>query len=115
MSLKLSPETLESYHRNGYIAVADLVSREVVEKLRCRLREYTHGKRPCKSIAIQIEPRVERGEIKVDEPGDGVRKVGNLIQGDDLFRALAFNKNIVGRFGSEWDSRECGFTGLCSE
>ena len=98
MSLKLSPEKLEGYHRNGYIAVDDLVSREAVEKLRCRLREYTHGKRPSESIAIQIEPRVERGEIKVDDPGDGVRKVGNLIQGDDLFRALGFNKNIVGIF-----------------
>ena len=44
----------------------------------------------------RLKPRVERGELKVDHPGDGIRKVGNLVQGDDLYRALGLHENIVG-------------------
>ena len=98
MPMQLTPEQLEAYDRDGYSVVEDLVSPEEVEKLGQRLREYTHGERSSEPIYLHIEPRVERGELKVDHPGDGVRKVGNVIQGDDLFRALGFNDNILGIF-----------------
>ena len=52
--------------------------------------------RPPGDIRIQVEPRVERGELDVDHPGDGIRKVGNLVQGDGLFRALGLDENIIG-------------------
>lgn len=96
MSIRLTNEQLEAYHRNGYIVVEDLVPPEEVEALGNRLREYTHGGRSCEKIAIQIEPRVQRGELKVDHPGDGIRKIDGLVQGDDLFQALGLNENIVG-------------------
>jgi len=98
MSMQLTSEQLEAYDRDGYIVVEDLISPEDVKALGHRLREYTHGGRTSESIYIHIEPRVERGELKVDLPGDGVRKVGNLIQGDELFQALSFNNNILGIF-----------------
>lgn len=96
MPKQLTCEQLEAYHRDGYIAVEDLVSSKEVDELGRRLREYSHDGRPPGEIRIQVEPRVERGELKVDHPGDGIRKVGNLVQGDDLYRALGLHENIVG-------------------
>ena len=96
MSMKISQQQLESYNRDGYLVVEDLVTSEEVEALRDRLREYTHDGRPLGSIKVQVEPRVERGELEVEHPGDGIRKVGGLVQGDDLFRKLGLNQNIVG-------------------
>ena len=95
MSMQLTPEQLEAYHRDGYIVVEDLVPPDEVEALRNRLSEYTHGGRPLGGIEIQIEPQVTRGELKVDHPGDGIRKVGRLVQEDDLFQKLGLNDNIV--------------------
>ena len=96
MPMQLTAEQLEAYHRDGYIVVEDLVSPNEVEMLGHRLREYTHGGRLSGSIRIQTEPRIERGELKIDHPDDGIRKVDNLVQGDDLFRKLGLNENIVG-------------------
>ena len=92
----VTPEQLEAYERDGYIVVEDLVTPGEVEALKDRFKEYIHGGRPLGSIKVQIEPRVQRGELKVEHPGDGIRKVGGLVQADDLFRKLGLNENIVG-------------------
>ncbi len=96
MAMQLSPEQLEAYQQDGYIVVEDLVSQEEVEALRERLRAYTHGGRPTDGLRIQVEPRIQRGEIAVDHPGDGIRKIDFLVQNDDLFRKLGTHPNIVG-------------------
>ena len=96
MSMKLSPESLDAYHQDGYVVVEDLLTPEEVEALRDRLRAYTHGGRPPNGLAIQVEPRIQRGELKVDHPGDGIRKIDFLVQNDDLFRKLGTHPNIVG-------------------
>ena len=96
MPMKLSAEQVDAYNRDGFIVIENLVPSDEVESLRDRLREYTHGGRQSDSISITIEPRIKRGELKVDNPGDGIRKVGNLVQADDLFRALGLNQNIIG-------------------
>lgn len=94
--MRLSPQQLDAYVRDGYILVEDLVSAEEVAALRERVREYTHGGRPTDRITIQLEPRVQRGEVTVAHPGDGIRKIDGLVQGDDLFRRLGLHTNIVG-------------------
>src|SRR5690348_3747285 len=96
MTLHLSSEQQAAYERDGYLLVADLVSPEEVAALRERVREYTHGGRPADALTIQIEPRVQRGELQVAHPGDGVRKIDGLVQGDDLFRKLGLHPNILG-------------------
>ena len=96
MPMQLTPEQLEAYHRQGYVVVEDLVSSVEVEALHNRLREYTHDGRPLGSIRVQIEPRVQRGELEVNHPGDAIRKVDSLVEGDELFRKLGLNENIVG-------------------
>ena len=94
--MTLSGDELETYHNNGFVVVENLLSGDEVERLRRRLRGYTHGKRPAGELRIQVEPRVQRGELEVAEPGDGIRKVEGLVEGDDLFRGLGLHANIVG-------------------
>lgn len=94
--MRLSTDQLEQYHRDGYIVVEDLLTAGEVEALRNRVREYTHGDRPRDQIVIQFEPRVQRGELKVDHPGDAIRKIDGLVQSDDLFQKLGLHDNIVG-------------------
>lgn len=93
--MKLTQEQLEAYHRDGYVLVEDLVTPEELDALRNRLRAYTHGGLPTDKLRIQIEPRVTRGELKVSHPGDGIRKIDGLVQGDDLFRKLGLHEHIV--------------------
>ena len=95
MSIKLTQEQLDSYRRNGYLVVEGLLDSDEVEGLRTRMREYTHGGRSQEQISVQIEPRVQRGELHVDEPGDGIRKIDGLVESDDRFNALGSNRNII--------------------
>ncbi|MCA1596238.1 MAG: phytanoyl-CoA dioxygenase family protein [Chloroflexi bacterium] len=92
----LSSEDLEQYRRDGYLLVEDLVPESEVTLLRQRVQDYTHGGRPCDQIQVQVEPRVARGEVKVDHQGDGIRKIDGLVQGDDLFLKLGLHPAIVG-------------------
>ncbi|MCZ6635962.1 MAG: phytanoyl-CoA dioxygenase family protein [bacterium] len=94
--IQLTDDQLGAYYRDGFLVVENLVSPEALEALRDRLREYTHGDRPTDALRIQVEPRVQRGELEVDHPGDGIRKIDGLVEGDDLFRKLGTHDNIVG-------------------
>jgi phytanoyl-CoA hydroxylase len=96
MNTNLTVEQLAAYRRDGYLLVENLVSESEVAALRERVREYTHGGRDTGALQIQVEPRVQRGELSVEHPGDGIRKIDSLVQGDDLFRQLGLNPNIVG-------------------
>jgi phytanoyl-CoA hydroxylase len=94
--MAISSDQLAAYQRNGYLLVEELVTPNEVAALCERLREYTHGERSREGLAIQIEPRVERGEIQVQHPGDGIRKIDLLVQHDDLFQRLVLHPNMVG-------------------
>lgn len=94
MPIQLTSPQLEAYHRDGYVIVEDLVSTGEVEALRVRLHEYTHGDRPRGGLRFQVEPRVQRGELAVEHPGDGIRKIDFLVQEDDRFRELGLHPNI---------------------
>ena len=72
-AVRLDEEQLQAYHRDGYVVVENLVSSDEVEALGRRLRQYTHEDRPPGKIKIQVEPRVESGELRVEHPGDGIR------------------------------------------
>jgi len=93
--MKLSTADLEFYAQKGYAVVEGLLGIDEVDALRKRVREYTHEGRPATNLQFQAEPRVERGELKVDHPGDGIRKIDGLVENDDLFRKLGTHPNIV--------------------
>lgn len=94
--MNLTEEQREEYEETGFLLVPDLVSGEELEALRARLREYTHGGRSTEKLTVQIEPRIQRGELAVAHPGDGIRKIDGLVQGDSLFRKLGLHENITG-------------------
>lgn len=95
--LRLTADQLARYQRDGFLVVEDLLSPGEVAALRQRVRDYTHNDRPRPDgLAVQVEPRVQRGELKVDHPGDGVRKIDGLVEHDDLFQKLGRHESIVG-------------------
>ncbi|MFA6112012.1 MAG: phytanoyl-CoA dioxygenase family protein, partial [Candidatus Latescibacterota bacterium] len=69
-ALRLSAAQLDTYQRDGYLVVEDLLTAGEVQALGQRLREYTHGGRSTDRLRLQVEPRVQRGELSVDHPGD---------------------------------------------
>ncbi len=92
----LTDDELEAYDRDGFAIVENLLTPEEVTALQDRLRQYTHGDRATEKLRIQVEPRVKRGEMRVDHPGDGIRKIDGLVEGDDLYNGLGKHPNIVG-------------------
>ena len=86
-----------AYDRDGFFVVEHLLPREQIEGLLERFRAYTHGGRDRGAVRFQTEPRVARGELGVDHPGDGIRKVDGLVEGDDRFRSLGTHPAIVSK------------------
>ena len=84
-----------SYERDGYLVVDDLIPPGMIRSLLDRVREYTHRGRSQDGLYVQTEPRVERGEMVVEHPGDAIRKIDSLVQRDDQFRALGLESEVV--------------------
>ena len=95
-TVELSDEQLGHYRSHGFVVIENLVSPAELSALQERLLEYTHGERSQERLRVQVEPRVTRGELSVDHPGDGIRKIDGLVESDDLFQALGRHPNIVG-------------------
>jgi len=95
--MQLSDAEFEQYQTEGYLVDDDALSPETVDRVKERLREYTHGDREPETFNKQLEPRVERGELDVDEPGDAVRKFEGLgmVQEDDVFAEIANHETIT--------------------
>ncbi len=93
---ELTTEQLESYEHDGFLVIENLISPEELAALHQRQYEYTHGGRDTSALTIQLEPRIQRGELKVEHPGDGIRKIDGLLESDDLFHRLGTHPSIVG-------------------
>ncbi|MHC3439529.1 phytanoyl-CoA dioxygenase family protein [Natrialbaceae archaeon A-gly3] len=95
--MELTDNEFEQYQTDGYVVVEDALSPETVDRVKTRLREYTHGDRKPETFQRQLEPRVERGELEVEEEGDAVRKFEGLgmVEADDVFAEVANDETIV--------------------
>jgi ectoine hydroxylase-related dioxygenase (phytanoyl-CoA dioxygenase family) len=95
--MQLTDSQFEQYQTDGYLVVEDALSTDAVEATIDRLREYSHGDREPERFDSQLEPRVERGELEVDEPGDAVRKFEGLgmVEEDDVFGDIANHETIT--------------------
>jgi len=95
--MQLTDEQFEQYQSEGYVVVEDALSDETVDRVKTRLREYTHGDREPARFQTQTEPAVERGEIEVEDEGDAVRKFEGLgmVEADDVFRSVAEHDRIT--------------------
>ena len=95
-AIELTDRQLDHYRTRGFVIVENLVSETELAGLQERLREYTHGGRSQEQLRVQVEPRVTRGELSVEHPGDGIRKIDGLVESDDRYQALGRHPNIVG-------------------
>jgi ectoine hydroxylase-related dioxygenase (phytanoyl-CoA dioxygenase family) len=95
--MQLSDAQFEQYQTDGYLVIEDALSQDTIEQTTERLRTYTHGDREPETFESQIEPRVERGELDVEEAGDAVRKFEGLdmVESDDVFGDIAHNDTIT--------------------
>ncbi|TQQ83269.1 phytanoyl-CoA dioxygenase family protein [Halonotius terrestris] len=95
--MELSDSQFEQYQSDGYLVVEDALSSEMIERTINRLREYSHGDREPQTFESQIEPRVKRGELDVEEEGDAVRKFEGLgmVEEDDVFGEIANHETIT--------------------
>ena len=95
--MELTDSQFEQYQTEGYLVVENALSTESIERVKTRLREYTHGDREPETFTSQLEPRVERGELDVDEEGDAVRKFEGLgmVDEDDVFAEIAHHDTIT--------------------
>lgn len=84
------------YQQDGYLVVEGARSGAEVDRVRGRIREYTHGDRE-PPFRTMREPAVEEGGVDVDEEGDAVRKFEGLdmVREDDVFRDLAHHESVV--------------------
>ena len=95
--MDLTDGQFRQYQSDGYVVVEDALSPETVDRVKSRLREYTHGEREVEEFQSQNEPAVERGEVDVEDPGDAVRKFEGLgmVESDEVFRDVAENDTVV--------------------
>lgn len=93
-AVELTDEQFAHYQREGYV-VEDALTGEEVEAARERLREYTSGERDPGDIYMQVEPRVERGEVAAESEEQRYRKLSGVVENDELFRELATTDAIV--------------------
>jgi len=97
VGVDLTDEQFRQYQSDGYVVVEDALSPETVDRVKTRLREYTHGDREVDGFQQQNEPAVERGEVDVADPGDAVRKFEGLgmVESDDVLREVAVENDAV--------------------
>jgi phytanoyl-CoA hydroxylase len=95
VSVGLTEAQLDGARSAGYVLLEDILSRAECDEYAQRLDDYARGRRPLpEGMAIQREPRVERGEA-VARPGEDVRKISGVARGDQLFRRLVLHPRIV--------------------
>src|SRR5437868_3571373 len=91
----LTAEMRRQAEQDGYFIVEDLLSPQERQTYITRLDDYAHEHRALpRGLAIQREPRVARGEMAAT-PGDDVRKISGVANGDDLFRSLVQHPQVV--------------------
>jgi phytanoyl-CoA hydroxylase len=94
--MALSPQQIEQYRREGFLAFEALFRREEVERLLARLEELVLERAPRPAgIRMQVEPAVQRGEAVAASPMEALRKVEGLVEHDDVFAALAKDPRIL--------------------
>jgi ectoine hydroxylase-related dioxygenase (phytanoyl-CoA dioxygenase family) len=90
----LSDEEFAQYQHEGYV-VRSALTRADVEAATERLRAYTSGERDPGGISMQVEPRVQRGELEAEDESQAYRKLSDVVANDDLFYDIATKDAIV--------------------
>ncbi len=94
-STTITDEQRRQAEEDGYFVVEGLLSPDECRAHIARLTAYATGERPLPGgLSIQREPQVARGEVAA-RPGEDVRKISGVGNGDELFRHLVVHPTIV--------------------
>lgn len=92
--MTLTDEQKETFWRDGFIAVHNVLSADEVAALRSRTEAIARGDVPFPAQYLQVEPELEGREESVD-PIYRVRKLWMLTQYDPVFQEYARHPKIV--------------------
>jgi phytanoyl-CoA hydroxylase len=92
--MALSKEQLAFYEENGYVVVPDVVSQDVVKRLRTAITEMTEEAQAGRDARFQpaVEPDAAGGVATKAAP---LRKLNELVPHDEFFRSVAKSDKIV--------------------
>src|SRR5437764_183853 len=99
--MSLTPEQIAFFAENGYLLVGRVLDDEALERLRERSEWIASGAAPhIPSGFLQVEPRVERGELAADDPILALRKLSHLAWYDAVMLEHARRAAIVDRIAA---------------
>jgi len=89
----LSKDQLVLYEENGYVVVKDIVSKDVLARLRTAITEMTEEAQAGRDARFQpaVEPDASGTAVKAAP----LRKLNELVPHDSFFRAVAAGANIL--------------------
>ncbi len=95
--MKLSTQQVEQFGADGVIVVEDLLDAAEVEALRQRAEWVASAaaEQVSSKALIQVEPRVEAGELTADDYALSLRKMSHLAFCDEVFQEHARNTKIL--------------------
>jgi ectoine hydroxylase-related dioxygenase (phytanoyl-CoA dioxygenase family) len=99
MNTFLSEAQLDQYQRDGFCLIDDVLSSREIASIQQRLAEYVTGARDVpETIAMQVEPKVARGEASTDEsdPMARIRKIDGTVPADELITQSLMNSKLIG-------------------
>lgn len=89
----ISPEQVEAFWRDGYVAVHDVLSEEEVERLRRRADDILLGVVDFPRDQMEAEP--ELGKPLAVDRRMGIRKIRNLTTYDPVFAELLEHPKVI--------------------
>ena len=92
--MTLTSDQIMDYHTDGFTIVKGLIPpgflKEIADHLdRAALGQLDSG------IAVQVEPEVQRLDIRPDNPLNRIRKVSRVVRHDSFFRSVATCEPIL--------------------
>jgi len=91
----LTDAQFEQYQQDGYVVAENLLSRDDVDRIRSRIREYATGERTETQFSRMLEPDIDSSAF--DHEGEPVRKFEgvSMARDDDVFAELAHHDDIL--------------------
>ena len=94
--MSLTSLQVDQFHRDGFIAVEDVLTPLEISALYLRLQDIGNGVVDFPKQYIQVEPEVDKGETTDNPiPFNHIRKIWNLTQFDSLFQTYARHPKII--------------------
>ena len=94
--MSLTPPQVDQFHRDGFLAVENVLTPLEIEALHLRLQDIGNRIVDFPEQYIQVEPQVATGKAATDPvPFNNVRKIWNLTKYDRLFKTYARHPKIV--------------------